>query len=378
MSELKCAAAVCFQLLAAMSAAYSAEFSRISAPPGLSGTRATDISADGTVVAGFLNTAEGRNGSFRWTRTQGVQVLPYLPGGVGQGQAFGISANGVYIVGTSSSGVGFQAYRWSAAEGVIGLGDLPGGNFGSQANSVSGDGSVVVGQGRTNSGNGAFRWTSPTGIQALGSITGMPENTAQAVSDDGLTIVGGSTTSPTQLPQGFKWTAAGGMQLLGDLPGGFLFSLPNAVSPDGSVIVGSSSSSESDGEMVRWTTSSGIQALLPSPKPYNTQANDVSADGSVMVGFVVDSLGANERAIVWDDVNGLRDIRTVLINNSMNLTGWSLREATAVSNDGLTITGWGTNPSGQIESWVAVIPEPSALLGIVAISLPLLGCRLRR
>lgn len=38
----------------------------------------------------------------------------------------------------------------------------------------------------------------------------------------------------------------------------------------------------------------------------------------------------------------------------------------SVSDDGLTIVGWGSNSSGQEEAWYAVIPEPSTglLLGL--------------
>jgi len=44
-----------------------------------------------------------------------------------------------------------------------------------------------------------------------------------------------------------------------------------------------------------------------------------------------------------------------------NLTGWTLPNAVSVSADGRTIVGYGTNPSGQLEAWIATVPEPSSL-----------------
>ena len=44
----------------------------------------------------------------------------------------------------------------------------------------------------------------------------------------------------------------------------------------------------------------------------------------------------------------------------IDLTGWLLLQATGISDDRSTIVGWGLNPAGNTEAWVAVIPEPSS------------------
>jgi hypothetical protein len=50
----------------------------------------------------------------------------------------------------------------------------------------------------------------------------------------------------------------------------------------------------------------------------------------------------------------MRDLKEVLTNNyGLNLTGWTLLEATAISPDGKTIVGYGTNPSNDTEAWIA-------------------------
>ena len=50
------------------------------------------------------------------------------------------------------------------------------------------------------------------------------------------------------------------------------------------------------------------------------------------------------------------------IELGLDSDGSDLISAEGISADGLTIVGFGTNPSGDIEAWIAVIPEPSTAL----------------
>jgi hypothetical protein len=81
-----------------------------------------------------------------------------------------------------------------------------------------------------------------------------------------------------------------------------------------------------------------------------------------------------EQAFIWDATNGLRNLRDVLVDDlSLDLTGWSLTHARAISDDGLAIVGEGRNPSGNREAWLVIIPEPSTALllasGLAALTL---------
>jgi hypothetical protein len=59
----------------------------------------------------------------------------------------------------------------------------------------------------------------------------------------------------------------------------------------------------------------------------------------------------------------LRSLRDMLTNEfglADSLAGWSLEDATAISADGRTIVGLGTNPDGNTEAWLARLAAPTA------------------
>lgn len=60
--------------------------------------------------------------------------------------------------------------------------------------------------------------------------------------------------------------------------------------------------------------------------------------------------------------NGMQELDVVLGASGANLTGWQLTRARGISADGEPIVGYGTNPLGQTEAFIAVIPEPTTAL----------------
>ena len=60
-------------------------------------------------------------------------------------------------------------------------------------------------------------------------------------------------------------------------------------------------------------------------------------------------------------------------------TGWTLWSATGISADATTIVGYGANPSGQTEAWLANIsvPEPSTFALISFATTTIVSCRRR-
>lgn len=146
------------------------------------------------------------------------------------------------------------------------------------------------------------------------------------------------------------------MTPLGDLDGGDISSQAQGVSADGSVVVGY----VGDGpEAFRWEngTMTGLGDL--SGGTFASYASAVSADGSVVVGTGYSGDGAE--TFVWDAVNNMRSLKDILTNDyGLDLTGWNLTKAYGVSDDGYTIVGYGENPDGDDEAWMVVItPEPT-------------------
>lgn len=277
--------------------------------------------------------------------------------------------------------IGFGASA-SAQHGYFkGLGDLPGGNFGSVAEAVSADGSVVVGRSFSAKGDEAFRWTKETGMVGLGDLLGgLFFSEADAVSANGSVVVGGGVSAKGS--EGFRWTAKTGIVGVGGLPGGQFWSSVNDLSADGSVMVGFSESAK-DVEAFRWTEKTGMvglgylrRSLFEWGKVCESVAYAVSADGSVVVGycqcgddaFVVGGnqmmIIGDKQAFIWHESIGMRSVADWLKSYGVRVPrGWQLEVATDVVVNGsqVTVVGWGRNPAGEAEAWIAEAPMPKGL-----------------
>ena len=328
-------------------------------PGGEFFSKAYAISADGAVVVGESYSALGEPfEAFRWEND--VMSSLTAPGDpFFASSAYAVSADGSFVVGLGYSQVKPfpEAFCWTASGGIYGLGGLPPVFAGSRAYGVSADGSVIVGD-ILGANIQAFRWTQEEGMVGLGDLTGFKRgySIAYGVSADGSIIVGESA-SYKGVNEAFRWTKEECMVGLGflNVPAepDDAESQAKAISADGSVIVGWSTSPRFNCEAFRWED--GVMTGLGIDGP----AYAVSADGSVIVGATCFDLAA----FIWDETNGARYLKDVLENEcGLDLTGWTLERATGVSADGLTIVGYGTNPDGFTEGWIAVIPEPATFL----------------
>jgi probable HAF family extracellular repeat protein len=242
--------------------------------------------------------------------------------------AEGVSDDGSVVVGqVGFPGGSWEAFRWAGGSRT-GLGLLPGADN-SWANAVSGDGLVVVGTSQCNScepyASEAFRWVGGA-MAGLGDLPGGDSRSgATDVSADGSVVVGGGSSASGR--EAFRW-AGGAMEGLGDLPGGDFYSAARGVSADGSVVVGEGSSA-SGSEAFRWA-GGAMEGLgeLPGGNFYST-AYGVSADGSTIVGVSVGSGGVE--AVRWygGELLGLG-----------KLPGHIRSRATSASADGSRIAGY--------------------------------------
>lgn len=315
-------------------------------------------------AAGEVWLASGVRHACRWTGAAPMEDLGDLPGGADDSGAKGITDDGSIVVGSSESANGLEAFRWESATGMVGLGDLPGGAFESYATGISADGAWIVGKATDAAGSQAVRWNGAGTIEALGSFPyGSGQSMAAAVTADGSVIVGTSDTGSDWFP--FRWTAAGGVQAIGGMSS-MLAGRAEGVSDDGQAVVGQAIVDAGVGGgavyiyAFRYTVGGGMHNLgILAGERNIANAMDCSADGSVVVGGNITMDLTASIATIWDEVNGLRKLSDVLENDyGLDLGGFQPWVGTAISDDGLTITGYGVNFKGYYRGFVATLPMP--------------------
>jgi len=308
------------------------------------GFYAHGLSADGTVVVGGFTEFAG-GGAFRWTAETGRVPIgpPFIA------IAWDASADGSVIVGRDSANL---AFRWTESGTWAYLDDLEGGL------AVSDDGSAVVGIQYER----AARWTS-AGVELLGEL----EKIAYGISGDGSTVVGGGFGGPALI-----WRSDGTTIELPQPPSGLSAALD--ASHDGSVVVG-----HLGGNAFRWTEAAGMVLLERLPgSTHGTRASYVSADGNVIVGHTAGVPGeSGDEIFYWTPARGPLALEDLLERRGADLAGWDLEQPMGFSADGRVILGYARNPSGQLESFLAFIPEPATSL-LLAMGLGCLGVRSTR
>ncbi|MFO1518788.1 MAG: PEP-CTERM sorting domain-containing protein [bacterium] len=322
---------------------------------GDASSQAFGISSDGRVVVGASFDAQGTPHAFRWDIDAGMLGIGTPPDNVGS-FASATNADGSVVAGSGTFFDVLTAFRWTKETGIVLL--TPKNSTGFSANTVSGvsgDGSVIVGGGGGGFQPNAYRWTAATGAQSLGTLGGTSSSADGGVSADGNVISGGSTTASGAVAP-FRWTSAGMTELpvLPSCVGGEAF----GVSGDGRVTVGGCVFGDQSYLATSWN-SQGVTALGKLPNQPVNFARAVSGDGSVITGHSSDcAKGCPNVAFLWDAKNGMRLLQDVLIGAGLgkDLQGWTLREAFGVSADGHVIVGFGVNPDGNDEAYIAILP----------------------
>lgn len=93
---------------------------------------------------------------------------------------------------------------------------------------------------------------------------------------------------------------------------------------------------------------------------FESTANSVTADGSIIVGTGISDAG-NE-AVLWNSAGRIRRLWDVMLAQGVDpaADGWSsLITAIGINGDGTRVTGTGLR-NGNPEAFVAVIPEPAS------------------
>ena len=343
-------------------------------------SKAFSISADGSTVVGYATfiqhyqVSEPYTGGIRYTDAGGIE---HFDMNVGTHWTYGeeypynavaTSSDGSIIFGNSGAlWVSASVYKWE--NGITTHPDV----YYSVTDNVivkksSDDGHRLIGTG-ANDGSVLSWWAQDVSNNThFGYV---PENGYSRVyggiSPDGSSLLGSSKVTPESTiwtPTHWDWDT-GVATFLSELAGGVSDS-----STDGNIVVGGES-----GIATRWTL--GAEKIVMGDLPGGMErswATSVSADGSVAIGYGHDADG--KKPILWDEIHGLRNLQLALTNQyGLDLTGWDLVEATGISGDGTAIVGWGTNPDGVTEGWIARIPEPTTAM---LLALPMLAAIRRR
>lgn len=284
--------------------------------------------------------------AFRWTLTDGIAGLGFTKPGHDKSTVAAVSWDGAAVAGTSAhSPDGFsnddqEAFLWTAALGTHGLGALAGDTM-SLALALSADGSTVIGVSSTAplAGGQLFAWKVDGGFTALGPALATNERylTASASVDGsvvaGTLLIQGNAGGGSEQTESFRWTAAGGLQRLGGLDGR-VNSQTLGLSADGSVIVGSTGSAipiGADTVAFRWTANQGMQAL---PLPAGATSSfpfAMTSDASVVLG----SASGIASELLWDKTGGI----LVLYADAPAFSARCRHQTTLISDDGKTLAG---------------------------------------
>ncbi len=318
-------------------------------PGGRTESCAIAVSADGRTATGW-SAAESGSRAFRWS--DGMIAELVADGGLVPLVGHAVSPDGTVVVGLAQIGSQTVGFYWR--DGRAAALALPGGETEfMDAWGVSGDGRMVAGSTASSGRSDAVLWSGTNGARLADLPGGRPWSSATAISADGSIVVGRGESE--RGIEAVVWREGAPIGL-GDLADGEWHSEPYAVSHDGAIIVGMCASTYGI-EACQWRNGR-LTALgsLSREHDFLSSARGMSRDAAVIVGSAIDDRDA-PRAVVWDSINGIRDLSVLLaMEHGIDLKGWRLETAMGVSADGITIVGCGRNPRSEPEAWIVRFP----------------------
>jgi probable HAF family extracellular repeat protein len=286
---------------------------------------ANAVNADGSTVVGYVNgQIEPRTVAARWTSESPTLV------GVPAGNLFSIATsvsgdgNTLAVFGQSNGGGDRTAFRWQSSNGFTPLGTLNN-LFWTFPMAVSDDGQSLFGYSTTNTDFPSRAWRWNGAYQDLGTLPGEQSARAFDATPDGQVVVGESEFT---MKTAFRLALGQQMQSLGYLPGATQ-STAVAVSADGATVVGTSSGSSFGTRAFLWTSFGMVELGQGS-------AVDVDGAGAVVVG-TNGQLGS----WLWTAETGTSDLYEYLVTLGCDMAPWSALQVTAISRDASTIVGNG-------------------------------------
>ena len=343
--------------------------------PATTSVFATSVSGDGKVVVGFIKTSEGTQ-AFRWSRQDGLKLLPGLEGDKGKSRAAAVSADGNVIVGSSSGNDGRQhAVIWNNGSPPI---DLPshGGLDTVACMGVSADGQVVAGHLEDRFGNDrtVFIWNRKDGIQLVDSTMVLSGKKFTAISNaltlsqNGKVVGGSMEHDDIDFNSACVWVEGQGAPIAPkEFKDGVSRSMPLFMATRSSVTAltvnsegvvagltgryqnknrgGTRGYHLADGKFSWLENADGATLSFP---------NAISEDGSVVVGQ--GNVGErSDVACFWSAKAGVVLVEEHLRSHNVTTNGLKLSGASGVSSDAGTMVGGGTDSTGRSLAWIASV-----------------------
>ena len=319
------------------------------------------LSGDGLVLVAvewFSEISGYHPRSFVWTRTGGLVEIQSAPDRAFFIRARAVSRDGSVVVGeyAPSPCCPPDAFRWTAQEGFSDLGAQLDSRVNTSARGIDAAGKLIVGTlsfpGFDPLEYSPVVWSvdGQYGEIAIGPLSGgfgFSEVTNLSADGSAVFFLASQALIPSYAVSSFRWTETEGARSLGAGP------RVSAVSSDGARAVGTAQTARGP-EAVLWSEERGIESLVDPTEAFPTSAaRGITADGRVVVGSRTDADGAEE-ATSWSEEVGLRPLRDLFErDHGLDLSGWRLTSAQSVSDDGLTIVGFGQNPGGAEVVWLA-------------------------
>jgi hypothetical protein len=214
------------------------------------------------------------------------------------------------------------------------------------ATAVNADGSVVVGWLGRGADFRAFGYLTSSGtLISLLPADGDDWSRAEAVNDAGTLIAGITGSLLSHETRACVWNISGGPPvMLLDSPS--YGSYARGVSADGSVVIGASHA-----QAARWADG---RLEIIAPDPAGSSADDISDNGTLILGHLEEPYGSWEWGFLYDTTHGLRSLGQILIDAHVDLSDLAPYQYPwrTMSSDGRRIIGNAT--TGQISRYLAL------------------------
>ena len=287
------------------------------------------LSGDGGAVIGRLGGGAPCATLARWTAAGLEPVAPRGAPGV-------VSAEGGVVVGTAAFGcdpiTAERAFVWNG-NGAMVIEPLSSDDDQTEGFALSGDGATLIGFSSSASSTTGrlFYWRAATGTFPLEESRIWRPGHGVFVSDDGE-VVAGTVEDDAGVSSAFLWTASAGAGLE-VLPGlaSRLDTYVVALSADGAVVLALGTDGD-NGIPFTWSRADGAQLLEPSDGPSQFQALAMSADASLIVG---QPSGVDTAPVAWDTQRA----PSVLFGDAPTFGQACRPHVTHVSADAKTLAG---------------------------------------